>query len=58
MLCDFFMSKVFGLRFFLLQSKDLFVFIVFGLGSKPETDQAFQPPTPPCPFNMAWKDKE
>jgi hypothetical protein len=23
-----------------------------------KTNQAFKPLTPPCPFNMAWKDKE
>jgi hypothetical protein len=38
MLCDFFMSKVLRLSIFLLQSKDLFVFIVFGLGSKLKID--------------------
>jgi hypothetical protein len=49
--CDFFMCKVLGLKFFLLQSKDLF--IVFYLGLELETNQAFQPLAPPCPFNMA-----
>ncbi len=32
--------------------------IFFGLGLKLETDQAFQPLAPPCPFNLAWEDKE
>ncbi len=37
LLCDIFMSKVLRLRI-LLQSKDLLIFIVFGLGSKLETN--------------------
>ncbi len=40
LLCDFFMFKVLGLKFFLLQNKDLFVFIIFGLGAQFEIDQA------------------
>jgi hypothetical protein len=32
--------------------------IFFGLGSKLETDQVSQPPAPPCPPNLARKDKE
>jgi hypothetical protein len=30
----------------------------FGLGSKLETDQAFQPLAPPCPPNLTQKGKE
>jgi hypothetical protein len=30
----------------------------FGLGPKLETDQTSQPPTPPCPPNLAQKYKE
>jgi hypothetical protein len=30
----------------------------FGLGPELETDQAFQPPAPPCPPNLAQKDKK
>jgi len=30
----------------------------FGLSSKLETDQASQPLAPPCPPNLAQKDKE
>jgi hypothetical protein len=41
MLCDLFMSKVLGLGFFLLQSKYLLVFIIFGLGIDLETNQTF-----------------
>jgi hypothetical protein len=41
LLCDLFMFKVLRLGFFLLQSKDLFVFIIFGLGPKLETNQVF-----------------
>jgi hypothetical protein len=32
--------------------------IFFGLGSKLEIDQVFQPLAPPCPLNLARKDKE
>jgi hypothetical protein len=42
----------------LLQSTNLFVFIIFGLGPKLEIDYVFQPLAPPCPPNMAWKDKK
>jgi len=35
-----------------------YFFIFFGLGLELETDQVFQPSTPPCPANLAWKDKE
>jgi len=33
-------------------------FIIFGLGWELETNQASQPPAPPCPPNMVQKDKE
>jgi hypothetical protein len=36
----------------------IYLFIFFGLGRELETDQAFQPPAPPCPPNLAEKDKE
>jgi hypothetical protein len=36
----------------------IFKKICFSLGSKLETNRAFQPLTPPCPPHMAWKDKE
>jgi len=36
----------------------IFLKIFFGLGPKFETDQASQPPAPPCPPNLARKDKE
>jgi len=36
----------------------IYFFIFFGLGLELETDQVFQPLTPPCPLNLAWKDKE
>jgi hypothetical protein len=36
----------------------IYFFIFFGLGPELETDQAFQPPAPPCPHNMVQKDKE
>jgi hypothetical protein len=32
--------------------------IFFGLGLKLETNQVSKPPTPPCPPNLAQKDKE
>jgi len=50
-------GKVLGLGFF-YDKIMIFLKIFFGLGSKLETNQAFQPLTPPCPLNMAWKDKE
>jgi hypothetical protein len=50
------MCKVLGLGF-LLQTNDL-LFDFFGLGSKLETNQASQPPAPPCPPNLAWEDKK
>jgi len=37
---------------------DLLIYIVFGLGPMLETNQAFQPPTCPCPSNMIQKDKK
>jgi hypothetical protein len=36
----------------------IFLKLFLGLGLKLETNQAFQPPAPPCPPNMARKDKE
>jgi hypothetical protein len=35
------MFKVLGLRFFLLQYKNLFIFIIFGLGLELQTNQTF-----------------
>jgi hypothetical protein len=35
-----------------------YFFIFFGLGPELETDQTSQPSAPPCPPNMARKDKE
>jgi len=51
------MCKVLKLGFF-YDKVMIFLKIFFDLGSELETDQAFQPPTPPCPPNMARKDKE
>jgi hypothetical protein len=36
----------------------IYFFIFFSLGPELETGQASQPLTPPCPPNLAWKDKE
>jgi hypothetical protein len=36
----------------------IFFSIFFGLSSKLEIDQVSQPSTPPCPPNLARKDKE
>ncbi len=36
----------------------IYFFLFFGLSSELEIDQAFQPPAPPCPPNLTWKDKE
>jgi hypothetical protein len=36
----------------------IYFFIFFGLGLELETDQVFQPLTPLCPPNLAWKDKK
>jgi hypothetical protein len=41
---------------FYLQSNDFFDF--FGLGPEFQTDQISQPPTTPCPPNLARKDKD
>ncbi len=54
---EFFMCKVLELGSSYYKTRTYF-FIFFGLGSDLETDQAFQPLTPPCLTNMAWKDKE
>ncbi len=51
------MCKVLGLGF--LNYKVVIYFsIFFGLGLELETDQVFQPSAPPCPPNLARKDKE
>ncbi len=54
---ELFMCKVLGLGFFYYKARTYF-FIFFGLGLELETNQAFQPLTPPCPPNMPWKDKK
>ncbi len=36
----------------------IYFFIFFGLGPELETNWAFQPLAPPCPPNLARKDKE
>jgi hypothetical protein len=46
-----FMCKVLGLGFFYYKARN-YSFIFFGLGLELETNQAFQPLTPPCPPNM------
>jgi hypothetical protein len=38
LLCDFFMSKALRLGFFLLQTKNLFIFIIFGLSLELESN--------------------
>jgi len=54
---EHFMCKVLGLRFF--NYKVMIYFLIFlNLGLELETDQVFQPPAPPCPPNLARKDKE
>ncbi len=53
----FFIYKILGLGFFYYKIM-IFLKIFFGLGPKFETDQASQPPAPPCPPNLARKDKE
>jgi hypothetical protein len=48
-----------GFRVKIFNYKVMICFLnFFGLGPKLETNQVFQPPTPPCPPNLAWKDKE
>jgi hypothetical protein len=54
---ELFMCKVLGLGFFYYRVMIYFL-IYFGLGPEPKTDQAFQPPAPPCPPNLVQKDKE
>jgi len=54
---ELFMCKVLGLNFFNYKVMIYFL-IYFGLSLEPKTDQAFQPPAPPCPPNLVWKDKE
>jgi hypothetical protein len=51
------MCNVLGLGFFNYKVMIYFL-IFFYLGSKLETDQVSQPPAPPCPPNLAQKDKE
>jgi hypothetical protein len=58
LLWDFFTYKVLRLGIFYFLNKDLFSFIIFGLGPQLETNQGSQPQTPPCPLNMVWKDKK
>ncbi len=53
----YFICKALGLGFFYYKVM-IFFFIFFGLSPKFETNQASQPPAPPCPPNLAWKDKE
>jgi hypothetical protein len=54
---EVFMCKVLGLGF--LNYKVVIYFLIFfGLGPELETDQVFQPSAPPCPPNLARKDKE
>ncbi len=54
---EIFISKVLRLRFFYYKIM-IFLKMFFGLGLEFETDQASQPSAPPCPFNLAQKDKE
>jgi hypothetical protein len=54
---ELFVCKVLGLRFFYYKVMICFL-IFFGLCLQLETDQAFQPPAPPCPLNLTWEDKE
>jgi hypothetical protein len=51
------MYKFLGLGFFNYKVMIYFL-IFFDLGPKLETDQVSQPPAPPCPLNLARKDKE
>ncbi len=53
---EHFMCKVLGLGFFNYEVMIYFL-IFFFLGPELETDQIFQPPAPPCPPNLAQKDK-
>jgi hypothetical protein len=48
---EHFLCKVLGLGFFYY--KIMILKKKFGLGRKFETDQASQPPAPPCPPNLA-----
>ncbi len=54
---ELFMCKVLGLGFFYYKVMIYFL-IFFGLGLELETYQASQPLAPPCPPNLARKDKE
>jgi len=51
------MCKVLGLGFFNYKIMIYFL-IFFYLSPELEADQVSQPPTPPCPPNLARKDKE
>jgi len=51
------MCRVLRLGFFYYKVM-IYFFIFFGLGLRHEIDQVSQPPTPPCPLNLAWKNKE
>jgi hypothetical protein len=54
---EHFMCKVLGLGFF--NYKVIIYFLIFFyLGPELQTDQVSQPPTAPCPPNLARKDKE
>ncbi len=54
---EHFMCKVLGLGFF--HYKIMICFLIFiGLVPELETNQVSQPPAPPCPPNLAWKDKK
>jgi hypothetical protein len=57
MFFELFMCKVLGLGFFYYKVMTFF-FIFRGLSLELDTNQAFQPLAPPCPPNMARKDKE
>jgi hypothetical protein len=54
---DLFLWKVLGLNFFYYKVM-IFFKIFFGLFLEFETDQASRPLAPPCPPNVARKDKE
>jgi hypothetical protein len=54
---ELFICKVLGFRFFYYKVMIYFL-IFFSLGPELKTDQAFQPLAPPCPRNLARKNKE
>jgi hypothetical protein len=51
------MCKVLGLGF-LNYKIMIFFWIFFGLGPELKTNEVFYPSAPPCPPNLAWKDKK